>query len=64
MAIQKILKSVLDRVSNNSELKGAPDIAKKRTNRCTIYFPPKSAIFLLQSAQFLIHYTILLHFYA
>ena len=50
------------RVSNNSELKGAPDIAKKCTNRCTIYYPPKSAIFLLQSAHFLISYTIFIAF--
>ena len=54
--------SELVRVSNNSELKGAPDIAKKCTNRCTIYYPPKSAIFLLQSAHFLIPYTIFIAF--
>ena len=42
----------LRRVSNNSELQGAPNSAKKRTKKRTIYFPPKRAIFLIKGAHF------------
>ena len=40
------------RVFNNSELKGAPNMAKKRKNGAQIFFP-KRAIFLGKGAQFL-----------
>ena len=40
------------RVSNNSELQGARNSAKKRTKKRTIYFPPKRAIFLIKGAHF------------
>jgi len=33
------------RVVNNSELKGAPNLAKKRTKRCTIFFSQKEPYF-------------------
>ena len=33
------------RVSNNSELKGAPNLVKKHTKRCTIFCPKKRHIF-------------------
>ena len=42
----------LTRVSNNSELQGARNSAKKRTKKRTIYFPPKRAIFLIKGAHF------------
>ena len=50
------------RVFNNSELKGAPYLAKKRTKRRTNFFSPKSAIFVVKGAQFLTPQTIFIAF--
>ena len=47
-----VVVTQIHRVSNNSELKGAHNWAKKRTKRCTIHFPPKSATFMVKGAHF------------
>ena len=50
------------RASKCLDFKSAPNLAKKRTKRCTNFFSPKGAIFLVKSAQFLTPQTIFIAF--
>ena len=51
-------------MGNNFELKGMPNLAKKRIIRSTNFLSPKRAIFLVKGAKFLTPKQFLLHFYA